>query len=452
MKTIIITSFHPHISRNILATDFLSVLRLSPDTRVVIVTADYKVGYFKKIFGGSNVFIEGVKMYQSSRTFRGNVFKKMGMFLFDSETARLKKRYQYYCEGKYGYYLFGVIARYAGRSVLVRRFVRFLDARFSPKGFFAHILLMYRPDLLFSTDIQNENDVSFMFEARAYGIPVIGMIRSWDNPSQRILRVLPDHLFVGSITLRDEVTGFYRYPASKISVVGTPHHDRYLKGPKISRGEFCHVMGLDPARPFLLYAPVGDALIRSNDIDQHIMQVIAQLGIQILVRFPPDESVKLTNFVRPSHMVYDRPGIVFKDQEFADREISVEDDQRLIDALYHAKLVISGPTSIPLDAALIDKPSILVHFYPVARGFCQSVYSFDAAHIKKLIATGGVSYVRSKDELFRSVKRYIADPGSDRAGRARIRSLWFSHADGRAGERTAREILTFAKKFRLQEL
>lgn len=443
MKTIFITSFHPHISRNILATRAFRILASREDLRVIVLVPDYKTDYFKKKFSEGNVTIEGLKPYQASATFRGLFLKKLAVFFFNTDTAHARKRYEYFCEGKYGYYFMSRIAGFLARSSLVRRAVRFVDYRFSPKGFFAHLYERYRPDLTFSTDVQNENDTSMMQDARHYGIPAAGMIRSWDNPTQRAIRIFPDMLFVGSDTLKEEAVVYSGYPAGRIRVVGNPHYDRYLAGPSVTREHFFSQFGLDPSRRTILYAPVGDHLLKHNDVDEYVMNILAATGEQVLVRFPPDEGVRLTGFVRPPQMGYDRPGIGFAPSSFSDREIAPEDDQRLIDSLFYCALIVTGPTSIPLDAALVGKPSVIVNFYPTPRTFCGAILGYGCSHIKKLISTGGVRCVRSREELLKAIGDYFRDPSQDELGREKMRTLWFSHADGHAGERLAGEILSF---------
>lgn len=442
MKTIFITSFHPHISRNILATDAFDIVKARADLRVIVIVPDYKADYFKKKFGGGNVTIEGVKPYQASVTFRGLFLKKLAVFFFNTDTARARKYYEYFCEGKYGYYVVSHAAGFFARSRAVRRAVRFVDYYFSPKGFFAHLYDRYQPDLVFSTDVQNENDTSIMQDARQRGIPAVGMIRSWDNPTQRPIRIFPDRLFVGSETLKEEAITYSGYPAERIEVVGNPHYDRYLLGPSATREKFFLQFGLDPSRRTILYAPVGDHLLKHNDVDEYVMNILATTGEQVLVRFPPDEAVRLTDFVKPPQMGYDRPGMAFARSRFSDREITPEDDQNLIDSLFHCALAITGPTSIPLDAALMGKPSIIVNCYPTPRAFCGRILGYECSHIKKLISTGGVRCAQSREELLKVIEDYFHDPSLDAAGRERIRAGWFSHADGYAGERLAGEILS----------
>lgn len=442
MKTLFVTSFHPHISRNILATSAFRILASRTDLRIIVLVPDYKADYFKKKFNSGNVIIEGVKPYQASAKFRGLFLKKLAVFFFNTDTARARKRYEYFCEGKYGYYCISRIAGSLARSSMMRHAIRLADYYFSPKNFFANLYDRYLPDLVFSTDVQNENDTSAMQDARQRGIPTAGMIRSWDNPTQRPIRIFPDTLFVGSDTLKEEVIQYSGYPADRIKVVGNPHYDRYLLGPSITQEKFFSQFGLDPARRTILYAPVGDHLLKHNDVDEFVMNILAHTGEQVLVRFPPDEGVRLIDFVKPPQMGYDRPGVGFAPSSFSDREITPEDDQRLIDSLFYCAMAITGPTSIPLDAALMGEPSVMVNFYPTPRAFCGRILGHECSHIKKLISTGGVRCVRSREELFKAIDDYFRDPSQDAAGREKMRALWFSHADGHAGERLAREILS----------
>lgn len=445
MRTIFITSFHPHISRNVLATSAFSLLKARGDVKIVLVVPAYKTQYFSERFGGVNVAVEGVQLYRASRTTRGLFFKKLAIFLFDSESARNRKRYDYYLQRKMFRYVASLALGVIGRSASVRGIARALDLWLSPKGFFDPLLDRHRPDAVFSTDVQNENDVSLMQDARRRGIPVIAMVRSWDNLTLRFLRIFPDRLIVGSQALARELGEYHGYPAERIAVTGNPHTDRYTKNPGMARVMFFDFFGLDPAKKLILYAPVSDALIRVNDMDQYIMEILGRLDANILVRFPPEKGVRLENFTKPDHMSYDVPGQAFGRGEVGDREIRPEDDENLANELFYADIVVTGPTSIALDAMLFDKPAIMADIYPTPRHFFEGVWRYRDDHIRKLVATGGVIYADTKEKLLDAIERALANPAREDAkkGRAAARALWFSHADGRAGERVARKLISF---------
>lgn len=442
MNTIFVTSFHPHISRNILSAGVL--FRLASFARVVLIVPDYKKSFFEENFGGENVIVKGMPMYQASKFWRGLFFKKLGVFLFNTGTSRLKTRYKYYNDRKFFYFASAMALGFLGQLFFVRRVVRFLDQKFSPKGFFKELIARYNPDAIFSTDPQNENDVSLMHDSRDAGVPVVAMLRSWDNTTQRILRVLPDRLLVGSAELKKEVLAMYKYPENKIAITGNPHYDKYIKGPTKKKEEFFAEFGLDLQKKLITYAPVGDHLVTKNDIDQYVMETLGEFNdIQVLIRFPPDEAVTLVNFKNPENMFYDKPGKAFRNDEFGDREIRKEDDERLINEIYHSDLIITGPTSISLDSALIDKPVITVNFYPSSRHLFDGIYTNKCDHIQKLLQTGGIKHASSKEDFLKFINEYLENPKLDSEGRAKIRSMWFFHNDGNASERVADEIINF---------
>ncbi|MEK7502869.1 MAG: CDP-glycerol glycerophosphotransferase family protein [Patescibacteria group bacterium] len=443
MKTLFVTSFHPHISRNILSTEVLEKFKKTPGLRVVILAPSYKKEYFEKNFGGGNVAIEGVPMYQASKTKLGLLFKKLGVFLFNTGTSILKTKYKYYNDRKFFYFVSAMVLGFLGKFPGVKPIARFLDQKFSPKGFFANLIKKHNPDAIFSTDPQNENDVSLMHDARDSGVPVIAMLRSWDNTTQRILRVLPDRLLAGSSELKKEMLAMYKYPESKIAVTGNPHYDRY-RAPSVAKEQFFKEFGFDLNKKLITFAPIGDHLLTKNDIDQYVMEILSMVpNVQILVRFPPDEGVQLVDFKKPENMFFDRPGQKFKDAEMGDREIRREDDDRLINELHHSDLIITGPTSISLDSAFAGTPVITANTPPTPRHIFDGAYTFFCDHIQKLFRTGGVRHAETKEDLLRYIDGYLKDPSRDAAGREKIRSMWFSHADGRAGERVANEVLKF---------
>src|SRR3990167_354231 len=181
MKTIFITSFHQHISRNILLSDFFELLKKRKDIRIILIVPKFKADYFRENFGDENVIVEGVEIYRASRTFWGLFFKRLSRTFFNTGTTRGKRRYKFYWDRKFFYFAGSSFISFFGRFSLMQRFVRYLDYEFSPKGNFSELISKYSPALVFSTDINNENDIALMQDARRSGVKILGMWRSWDN-------------------------------------------------------------------------------------------------------------------------------------------------------------------------------------------------------------------------------------------------------------------------------
>ncbi len=444
MKTVFITSFNSSISRNILDAGVLDLLAERKEIRTVLVVPAYKTDYFRRRFARSRVVVEGVPFNEVSKTsLLGYAFKKAGLFLLDTRTRQLKVGFKYYCDRKLGAFLVQRALGLASRIPFARSGIRYLDFRLSSRGPFTALVDRYRPDVIFSTDVQNENDVALMQLGRARGIRTVGMVRSWDNPTQSAFRFFPDALLVGSARVRDETVRWQGFPAERIVVVGQPHYDRYRSGSTKPRDAFFAEYGLNPGRPLILFAPFGDKLVYFNDIEQYIMELLGTVDAQVLVRMPPHRNVTLINFKQPKNMVIDRPGVVFKKTDFEDREMSSEEDERLLHALSYSDIVISGPSSILLDGIFFDKPVIAAHLCPTPRPFYETMYWFNFDHIRSLLATGGVRYATTPDELFVAIEDYLCDPHRDALGRVRARALWFSHIDGKSCERVVRELLSF---------
>lgn len=440
MKTIFITSFHSHISRNILLSDFFERLRAKKDLRIILVVPIFKAEYFKRTFGGENIFVEGVPLYRASKTFLGLFFKRLSRTFFDTGTTRGKRKYKFYWDRKYLYFIGSGFVSFFGRSFFMQNIIRKLDYSFSPRGFFYDLLKKYSPALIFSTDIHNENDVALMQNARRHGIRILGMWRSWDNPTQQMLRVFPERLICGSEELKKESIELHGYPETKIVITGHPHYDRYLRAPLSARRLFFKRFAIDPGKPFILFAPGGDKIIKINDADLFVLEILESLSHQVLVRYPPGEDMKLIDRKKwPDRIVFDKPGYRFSGRP--DFEIRKSDDENLIDQVYYSSMVITGPTSIPLDAALMDKPVIVTDMYPTVRNKYEGGWGFLLDHINMLLKTRGVWHVQTKEQFIEAIESYLKNHAIHKDGRAKIREIWFSHADGKASDRLAEAIL-----------
>lgn len=440
MKTIFITSFHQHISRNILLSDFFEIIKKEAGMHIVLFVPKHKENYFKDNFESENVVVEGVKLYLASKTFFGLFFKRLSRVFFNTGTTKGKRMYKYYWDRKLFYFIGSGFVSFFGRFFLAQRLVRWLDYHLSPRGFFDSYIEKYVPNLVFSTDVHNENDVALMQDARRNGIKVIAMWRSWDNPTQQILRVFPDKLICGSEELKRESLELHNYPEGKIIITGHPHYDRYLEAPLKPREEFFKEFGLNIGKQYIFFAPGGNKIIKNNDVDFYALKILAGTGRQIFVRYPLGENIKLIDEKKwPDRIRFDKPGLRFSKE--LDFEMRRSDDDNLINQIYYASLVITGPTSIPLDAALADRPIIVLDIYPNKRNRYEKGWGFLLDHVNKLLDTGGVWHVKTRGEFIEAVESYLKDPGLHKEGREKIRKMWFSHADGKASERLAKVIL-----------
>lgn len=442
MPTVFITSFHPLISRNIIGTDLLSLLARG-GMDVVVLVPDYKVPYFANTYREPQVRFEGVGTGPSVRTKRVGMFKRLAEALPNTHRAALGRKRTLSGDRKssFYYFLFYLPVGLLGRWLLFHRLVRWLDYHLSPRGRFHSLLDRYRPALVFLTDAQNEHDVALGQDARRRGIRVLAMVRSWDNLTTRALRMVPDVLAVQNDVEREEAITYHGVDPRIIVTVGIPHYDRYLRGPTRSRLEYLREIGADPSRKFIIYIPVCDYRLRENSLDRYVIECLGRIDATVLVRFPPAETVNLIGLVKPPNVIFDQPGYVFDPRRVNDRDLTPQDDERFLNALAACDLVVSGPSTVDIDAALFDKPVILIDFYPTELPPEDRIYEYEAEHVSRILTSGGVRRARSAREFTALVAEALAHPERDRAGREKIRREQCWSLDGRSSHRLAEVLL-----------
>lgn len=419
MKTIFLTSFHVLISRNILMTPVLKMLT-DAGVRVVILVPDYKEDYFRKTFGGNNIIIEGIKSYVFSRSFLGLAFKRMSRPILNTHTSKIRCLQKLKSEKKYFYYYFFMLpAKILGRFAWFRRFFRWADSHLAPlKGYFFGLFDKYHPDLVVVTDVNNENDVALLQDSKRRKIKTACIVRSWDNLTNFYMRAKPDKLIVSSRLLKEQAIELQGFDEKDVELVGIPHYDRYLNGPTELKELFFKKRGFDINKRLLLYVPVADFRVKENDVDSYMLEILSKLPVNILVRIPPAGVLSRENMITSPNIYFEQPGLPFRFK--GDSEITKEDDDGLINSLYYADLVVTGPGTMNIDAAVVDRPMIMVNFYKKPKPYFESIIEYDYNHIQPILKSGGAKVVKSKEELLREIDVYLRNPKKDAEGRKKI--------------------------------
>ena len=114
-----------------------------------------------------------------------------------------------------------------------------------------------KPDLVFNgSHIHGAAGELPLRVAQRMGIPTAGFIFSWDNLTSRSRIFVPyDYYLVWHDFMKRQLLGIYpKVKPENVFVTGTPQFDFHFK-PEflLAREELCRRIGLDPARPFILY-------------------------------------------------------------------------------------------------------------------------------------------------------------------------------------------------------
>jgi hypothetical protein len=450
MRTLFVSAFHSFISKNILNTDVLRSLRDDRSLRVVIFVPAHKVDFMRATYAGGNVEVQGVDVGRISASARNTFFSRLFFLMIDSHYLWYKRIERRDVRG-------GLLgwAKYLAESALAkilsraafRPIARAAYRRWTPKGFFAEAFEARRPDLVFATDVFDPFDAQLLNEARHRGVRTLGMIRSWDNCwSKGLMPVVPDRLLVNSAILKEEAAELHDVPPERVAVVGLPQFDASVNEPRTPREAFFRSIGVDPAERLLVFSPAGTIL---SDTDWQLCDILDRAladgrlpqDLHVFVRNHPHHPADLSRFAGSPRFTIQNPGRAF-DANGKNNELAPDEQRFLADLLYHADVVAWVATSLGLDAAVFDKPQVMIDFDGYERKpYEKSVARYrDEDHMLKLVAAGGARRAKTPDDLVEAIKAYLADPTLDREGRARLVAEQLYRVDGKSGERVAREV------------
>ncbi|TSC89646.1 MAG: hypothetical protein G01um10143_136 [Parcubacteria group bacterium Gr01-1014_3] len=440
MKTLFLTSFNPFISRNILSTDVFKQLRTRSDLRIVLFVPDYKVDYFKQRFALPNIVIEGIVVERNNR--QDVIFSYFGSSLVDSATLAIHKREKLSRDKNYFKFLLSfVLRKIIGKFNFFKKIIRFFDLATINTSALTKYFDQYKPQAVFATDVFNNDDVHFLAAAKKKGVRTIGMIRSWDNVTTKgVFRVKPNKLITHNEIIKGEVIRENDFLSENLFVSGIPQFDRYLQSKRLSREEFFKKIGLDPNKKLIMFSPFGNRFFK---LDWQIIEILKELNQQVLVRLTPNDKVPLEN-LKPDPLIYvDQPGHQFRSDYLRDTELDERDLDWLADSLYYSDVVVACGTSIVLDAAVFDKPSVLIYFDGFEKNLSyihSARKNMDFDHVRLVLNKKGARMARSKEELLANVRDFLEHPEADQQYRQSVLKEQAWKLDGGAGVRIAQFI------------
>ena len=205
--------------------------------------------------------------------------------------------------------------------------------------------------------------VGYVKAARLMGIPTVVPVASWDNLTTKgVFQVIPDLVLVWNRPLLDEAIELHHLPPDRIRVTGAPTFDFLFEmGPSLTRGSFGEKVGIDPARPFVVY--LGSSTTISGDERPFVEQFARTLyqhphtsDITVLIRPHPLNASIWRGFSAENAVVWPEGGQVTD---------SPESRNDYYNTLFHSVAAVGVNTSAFLEAAVVDKPcvSILTEHY-----------------------------------------------------------------------------------------
>ncbi len=460
MKTIFISVQTGMVVRDLLRCGALDRILSHPDARVVLLTPGVRDPAFRAEFASDRVAIVPQAAYAPSTM----VWRLM------------VRRWRH--------------ARSAGMADAIHRLEERLIA--VPESY-ARLFDEYAPALVVSGDPLRPGDANLIAAARQRGVPSLGSVRSWDNILKH-LRTRPDALTVWHTRNAREAVEVDRYQAGQISQVGAPQLDVYFHGANL------------PAQGVEAYASSaratsagGPAAGTSSDANQPLSgnaiespgsngsahaQAVADLGLdqrkktlllatssftydsdqtylvdmlieairageirqplQIVLRLHPDDRVgRYLKYRHAPEVILDIPDRYLATLGWT---MTSADLERMAALVRAADVMVNFATTVTLEAAIVDTPTLLVAFSPIDPEEMQRyvVGLHFKMHYKDLVERDLVPVAWNREQLVGWINRYLDDPGLFREQRATIVREWVQFTDGRSGQRLGDAILRHA--------
>lgn len=434
------------VSKSILHSDIYK--RLKDSCRLVFLVHKNKADYFSKLLTDE----AHVEIMPRARSLALEEFF-LDLFLYSvpTESIRVKIEHSYASGGSLAGRAIKYVLWSLGHFKAYRMLCRFAYRIVKDRTFDA-LFEKYTPDVVFAANLTAAEDARLLKAAHERKIPTIGMPKGWDNLTLKtLIPVFPDQLLVQTPLLKSDAENL-DYPQGRIRVVGFPKFDVYAdRSNLLSRDDFCRTFNLDPSRKLILYAGAGDVLApHDEEILTRFLRTIESGGIkgspQVIVRPHPKYVYRAEVLPQASFWALDRPGTVVGTRAM-DFEFTKGDVSHLMNSLFHADLLVHTASTLGVEAAIFDKPTITIGYEeePVLPALSTARY-YRYEHYDRVLKTGGMKCARSFEDLARFTNEYLERPDLDREGRTKIVENNAYRIDGKAGARVAEAILRMVEK------
>ncbi len=309
----------------------------------------------------------------------------------------------------------------AGLAMLHRSF-RAIERVLPPPDEIAEVFRRIDPDVLLLTPLLyfRSHQVDHVRCARQLGIKTILGVGSWDHLTTKgLIHEVPDRVFVWNEAQKQESIELHDVPAERVLVTGAQAYDHWFATkPALDREAFCAHVGLDPARPIVLYlcsspfiAPYEVGFVR-----QWIAAVRGSSDARLrtaglLVRPHPQNARQWQDVDLPGEFdnvaLWPKTGI---------NPIGGAARADYFDSMYHSEGVVGVNTSGMIESGIIGKP-----VYSVVAGEFASTQegTLHFRHLKNV--EGGLLHLASDFEQHAAqLSRLLADGSAERQSARRF--------------------------------
>ena len=442
--------------RDVLRSDAYEELKSRDYIEIIVLSNASDRPEFQKEFGGPRIRFEVLSDYQPNRKELLCQSLYLSTLAFKSNTIKLYADNDKRSSLRYTIPISNIISKVIGRYNLQKLLGSILKASNRERSY-RDLFDTYKPDLVVVTRVlRSSPDYPVLKEAAHRKLPVMALVSSWDNfTTKGFFPFGIKKLVVWNKVMRDEACELFGFPKKDIMMSGIPRFDNYFKRVGMcTKEEFFSRYGLDPKKKLVSYTTGNKTAVLSPGEDVSAEADIALFlaksiesnklkGVQLLVRLHPLADANDFSALKDmANVIVQVPGDT---GIFRDRLFSKNDDMEIAETVCYSDLIINVASTMTIDAAVFDTPSISVAFD--IRGKLPFEHSvkryYEYEHYRKLRTTGGVAMVQSPEELLERVAMYLADPSIGRKERKRIIEQQCEYLDGMAGLRVGKYIHSY---------
>lgn len=444
--TVLVVVAEDIIVRNILTTDYWLRFKESAhqkNWRLVVVTEKGLADRVQSIVGATEV----VTFHRAAPTIGEKCANFLARNAINSHTNAWEKM-RAYSDGQASWVatqlkraLAMTLGRLSAYKRLLRRVIRAMPLDVHVEEIFTSL----RPNVCIVFSLTNNDvDVQFARVARAHRVPVIGMVRSWDNlTSHGLLRVVPDSFVFQNRFLKKMAHEYQAIDEGEISttIVGLPHYDRYFAPKPIPKETLFSLLGLDPNKKLIVYGAMGEFLFRREADMPRIFERALEAGLgndaHVLFRAHPSFA--------PSKGYGDFKHVtVHVPTSYTDTEGGYSNEDILISSVVHADLVVTCGSTFAIDAFMLDRFVICIAFDgDTALPYWDSAQRFydQYTHYEAFMDASKIPCARSADELAMLMQQYLDTKNPRPELRRAVIDLLAAPFDGHAGDRLASTLI-----------
>ncbi len=286
-----------------------------------------------------------------------------------------------------------------------------------------------RPALLVLGHVQNFFTLPYALAAINRGIPILGAIGSWDQPTTKgPLNPGLGRILAQSRTVADELQRYHGVPRESVEVIGWTQMDIYRRPEAaMPRDAVLDELGLPGNYRYVLMGAYPERLGHHEPaLCAALARVLeTQEKCALVIRCHPLD----TKWKERFYPLHRPPATIVIPPE-------IDKLERMADQIRHSAVVLSSAGTILLDAVALDTPAVAIALENEREPYYDRVARrYDMEHWASVVRTGGLPIGRSLEEISPIIVATLADRNRDVEGRRRLRAEHLDPLDGRSGER-----------------